>query len=392
MRYKNVSLTPGDYDTMIREGISISDTFKSAFRRGMLGHRLNLVLFLSETGGYEDYVRLISPMMLNESYENTVCFTLTNLTRYEDGSFNISNLVLRLLNVFVVVSRDKISEKALEALRDLKQNSNVKLVVDVDDDLFSITECHPEYEAYRNRLGRFKRLLGLADIVTTSTGLVAEGLAPYLSKVCSNMIIPNQLDDRIWGRPSVKAAAESEQINMLYSGTETHDEDLRVIEGAASKATQILRERFGKELSITVLGGTRLSLRGMTVRRVPDNMRAYPRYASWVIENGPFDLAIAPLSLNNPLNRAKSDLKYLEYTALGIPAIYTLIEPYRNTISTMDNGILVANNDERSWCDAMVKLASDDALRERMARRAVVDVSDNRLLSNTFNQWKNIFE
>ena len=58
----------------------------------------------------------------------------------------------------------------------------------------------------------------------------------------------------------------------------------------------------------------------------------------------------------------------------------------------MDNGILVANNDERSWCDAMVKLASDDALRERMARRAVVDVSDNRLLSNTFNQWKNIFE
>ena len=112
MRFKRVSLTPSKYDSMIRDGISISDALKSAFRRGVMGPRLNLVLFLSETGGYGDYVRLVSPMMLNESYENTVCFTLTNLTKHEDGSFNISGLALKLLNVIVVVSRDKISQAA----------------------------------------------------------------------------------------------------------------------------------------------------------------------------------------------------------------------------------------------------------------------------------------
>lgn len=178
----------------------------------------------------------------------------------------------------------------------------------------------------------------------------------------------------------------------MHSGTETHDGDLRVIEGAVAKASKMLRDQFDRELTITVLGGTRPPLSGMTVRRVPDNMRAYPRYASWVIENGPFDFAIAPLSLSNPLNRAKSDLKYLEYTALGIPAIYTLIEPYRNTVQTMDNGILIANNDEDAWCEAIVELASDDALRAKMARKAVEDVSANRLLSNNFDQWRRVFE
>ena len=51
MRFKRVSLTPSKYDSMIREGISISDALKSAFRRGVMAPRLNLVLFLSETGG-----------------------------------------------------------------------------------------------------------------------------------------------------------------------------------------------------------------------------------------------------------------------------------------------------------------------------------------------------
>lgn len=82
----------------------------------------------------------------------------------------------------------------------------------------------------------------------------------------------------------------------------------------------------------------------------------------------------------------------MEYTALGIPAIYTLIEPYRNTVQTMDNGILIANNDEDAWCEAIVELASDDALRAKMARKAVEDVSANRLLSNNFDQWRRVFE
>ena len=41
------------------------------------------------------------------------------------------------------------------------------------------------------------------------------------------------------------------------------------------------------------------------------------------------DLAIAPLELNE-FNKSKSDLKFLEFTVCGFPAVYTDIEPYRN--------------------------------------------------------------
>lgn len=81
----------------------------------------------------------------------------------------------------------------------------------------------------------------------------------------------------------------------------------------------------------------------------------------------PFDFAIAPLDLDNKLNWSKSALKYLEYSAMGLPAIFTEIEPYARVVNSHENGILIPGNSKDAWAEALVSLASDHQLAQRIS-------------------------
>ena len=56
-------------------------------------------------------------------------------------------------------------------------------------------------------------------------------------------------------------------------------------------------------------------------------MYEYPRY----IKGLHGDIGIAPLEVNE-FNRNKSNIKALEYTAIGVPAVFTKINPYDKMI------------------------------------------------------------
>jgi hypothetical protein len=54
------------------------------------------------------------------------------------------------------------------------------------------------------------------------------------------------------------------------------------------------------------------------------NILQYPSY----LKSLSVDIGIAPLEIND-FNKAKSNLKMLEYSVCGLPAVYTNIEPYK---------------------------------------------------------------
>ena len=66
-------------------------------------------------------------------------------------------------------------------------------------------------------------------------------------------------------------------------------------------------------------------------------------------------MAIAPLT-DVPLNKSKSEIKYLEYTGLGLSAVYSDIGPYHEAIKNGYNGLLVKNNDINQWENQINKL------------------------------------
>jgi hypothetical protein len=60
----------------------------------------------------------------------------------------------------------------------------------------------------------------------------------------------------------------------------------------------------------------------------PADAIAYPRFVRWLRGQGPFDVGLAPL-VDTPFNRAKSDIKLLDYLALGLLPVVQDCPAYR---------------------------------------------------------------
>src|SRR5262249_2125519 len=84
------------------------------------------------------------------------------------------------------------------------------------------------------------------------------------------------------------------------------------------------------------------------------------------------DINLAPLEKHNPFCNAKSELKYLEAAAVGVPTIASRWGAYATVIQSSETGFLAATPAE--WYDALERLVTDQALRRTMGERARTDV------------------
>jgi glycosyltransferase involved in cell wall biosynthesis len=93
-------------------------------------------------------------------------------------------------------------------------------------------------------------------------------------------------------------------------------------------------------------------------------------YFKW-ISNKSIDIGLAPLR-DSTFNRAKSNIKYLEWGALRVPSICQDIEVYNSDIKHGFNGMLAGSRQE--WHQCLTQLIRDEKLRLEMGQRAYLDV------------------
>jgi glycosyltransferase involved in cell wall biosynthesis len=70
-------------------------------------------------------------------------------------------------------------------------------------------------------------------------------------------------------------------------------------------------------------------------------------------------IGLCPLE-DNVFNQSKSNLKYLEFAANGLPVVASAVEPYAKSIIHGETGLLVAAGE--SWVDAINSVTDDMAL------------------------------
>jgi hypothetical protein len=56
-------------------------------------------------------------------------------------------------------------------------------------------------------------------------------------------------------------------------------------------------------------------------------------YPNWICSNWQSHIGIAPIA-DNTFNDSKSELKWLEYTALGVPTVASDVGPYKRVMQT----------------------------------------------------------
>jgi hypothetical protein len=114
---------------------------------------------------------------------------------------------------------------------------------------------------------------------------------------------------------------------------------------------------------------------------------SYEEYIAFQRSRG-WDFGLAPLGAAAS-NQYKTDNKYREYAALGVPGIYQDAAPYAG-VRDGETGLIAGGT--RSWREAMEMLIGDPALRQRIRNDARVDAEKRRGLSNVAPQWGAFFE
>ena len=100
------------------------------------------------------------------------------------------------------------------------------------------------------------------------------------------------------------------------------------------------------------------------------------------------DIVISPL-IDNYFNSCKSQIKFLEYGALGIPGVFSNLAPYSSVITNEVNGFLASNSDE--WESYLQCLIDDPQLRKAIVSNAQEIIKEKWLLSKNAKEQFSIY-
>ena len=288
-------------------------------------------------------------------------------------------------HIFDVIVIQRVNPYSNNILKKAKKH-NIKVVYESDDDFLDIS---PENPSYNYILGNFDNILKLvnnSDKLVVST----DELKNRFNKLgLENVeIIRNYyVEDALPLKPFTFRGNETVKIG--YFGTLTHDNDLELIHNVILR----LKDMFSKKgvSVIFEIAGASIddSIDWFNVRKIPYYPMSLHTFYDWLGKNSDWDIGIIPLVDNN-FNRCKSELKYIEFSALGVPVVASNINVYNEAIVDGVNGYLASNEDE--WVDKLSILIEDPILRNGMVNNAHEDILKNYSLKSRANQWDEIFK
>jgi hypothetical protein len=221
----------------------------------------------------------------------------------------------------------------------LIKEEKIKLVVDTDDAFSRLDKNHPQYEIQKNLTEALQHIFNNADKVWASTKDLAKEIGN------GTVVFENTLDKRVWGKIGQSVMDPGDEIiKMIYMGTGTHDADFQMILPALDK----INEKYNSRLQLNVIGVAANLPDRQWIKKlvVIKGLSMYPRFVEWFMQQGPFDIGLAPLE-NSEFNKAKSDIKVLDYLYQGTLPVVSDIEPYRNP--EIDNFIVRVGYGANDW-------------------------------------------
>jgi GT2 family glycosyltransferase/tetratricopeptide (TPR) repeat protein len=296
----------------------------------------------------------------------------------------------QILNVdMVFVQRNTIKSHLIESFIETCQQRQLPIVFEIDDDLTNVPRAKDLDGTYARTALGIKKLARAAAKVIVSTDPLAERMSEYNKNVVT---IPNVISEYPWFHPiemhpdvpiSVLDSANG-NLKVLYMGNPTHIEDLAIVKPVFQSL-----QKEGYPVSLFVIGGepenreadwyTRLS--------IPQECKHYPNFVNWFRGVASyFDLAIAPL-VETDFNKCKSALKFLQYSAVGLPGVYSNCIPYNLYVKDRVNGIII-NNTEQEWFTAIIYCIDNRLSLESLGKEAKRYIIEKHLMSSYSDLYK----
>jgi hypothetical protein len=236
------------------------------------------------------------------------------------------------------------------------------VIVDSDDAFSALDPDHPQYELQIQRAAILDGVMREADEVWLSTD---ELLAAHPD--ASSHVVRNTLDLDLWSPRAARSFAPEDEgpLRILYMGTTTHDGDFALVDPVLDR----LHAEHPGQFEVVMVGVAKglPDKPWMSIQKPPDG--AYPSFVPWLGGRGPFDVGLSPL-VDSAFNRAKSDIKCLDYLALGARPVVSDVLPYR--VAELDDLITRVGNQPDEWYATLEDLVRrrSDLRRDTDGRRA----------------------
>ncbi|HET6435854.1 MAG TPA: glycosyltransferase [Xanthomonadaceae bacterium] len=299
------------------------------------------------------YIRLIAPLTVDAAHAQVRVRVLAGV---DDPALDECDAC--------IVQRVAVPDQpAADRLRARLAKRAMPLLVDTDDAIALLGDEHPETEAYRGKDAVLRRLMADAAEVWFSTAPL-RACYPDVERAA---VVPNTLDPRLWRDYRKRRApiGGADALRLLYMGTATHDSDFAVVLPALDR----LHAEHPGRFRLTVVGALKQppDRPWLETLAPPPGQHDYPRFVRWLSRQGPFDVGLAPLAAT-PFNACKSDIKFLDYSALGLLSVVSKVPAYA-ALEHAGLALCVPEGDT-AWFDALDAVLSDPAAHEPMAARA----------------------
>lgn len=286
----------------------------------------------------------------------------------------------------ILIFQRQLHDHALEFLHEQKAMGK-KIVYEMDDDFWHLPVQNPAYQYYQAEgLSRVARFIRAADLVTVSTEPLKKVVETMHDRVA---VLPNSVDPDL--AQSVASSTRSEAIStprivrVGWAGSQFHEGDLDCVTAALIQLAQS--------------GRVKLVFSGWVPERIrrevhTDRLETHP----FVPTNNYYhalaalrlDIGLAPLH-DNRFNKAKSNLKYLEYSMFKVPTVASPVFPYVTTITNGRDGMVVKKNRHQDWLKQLTRLVEDRTERERIATNACATIRQRFDLKTNARQWLDVY-
>lgn len=266
-----------------------------------------------------------------------------------------------------VITQNYIHDIALSVLNDWNSLKNRPFIVYVLDDLINDLDKTNPFRKHipPNARSRLKYALTNCDRLVVSTDFLAESYRHFIKDI---IVVPNRLEKDIW-LPLNSQKQTSKKPRVGWAGGTTHEGDLILLK-------EII-EQTRDEVDWIFFGMCPDKIRPLLAEYhdiVP--IDEYPGYLASLN----LDIAVAPLAMT-PFNQGKSNLRLLEYGALGIPIVCTNIDPYHNSPACR------VENSPKAWVAALRERIYDAEGREKEGMAMRDWVHRSYLLEDHLDEW-----
>jgi len=257
--------------------------------------------------------------------------------------------------------------------------SGKPMIFELDDWLPAMPTSHHQYQEFdpSNLWRVWQDQLHLFTAVTVSTEEIAAHLRPLHSNI---YVMPNALLASRYKNLKAPAKKEGDAVTIGFAGTSTHVGDMRMI----NQALLNIQQKFGPhQVNFVFWGCVPQGFEGAANVRVVSQGVSYTEYLNHLNRLG-LDIAIAPLE-ETLFNQGKSDLKWLEYTAVGAASVLSDVLPYQEA---KELGLaLVVGNDCKSWERALTLLIEDASVRNELVEKSRLYLQRYATLESQCYRW-----